>query len=375
MSRDMGQAELRIGVIGTSAFTQQYHLEGLRSHPAARVMAICGRNRPRAEDVARRYGIPLVFTDYRELIESPDVDAVDIVTPNYLHYPMAMMALEARKHVFCEKPLGMNAGEAGEMYEKAESAGVTHMVNFTFRGVPAGMRMKELIDEGYIGRLYHIYVSFMSPNRRGGMMEWRRDVKQAGTGVLGDMGSHVIDQARWYAGEITRVSGHLHTAEPELTIPGSGEAVPNETDDSCVMLVEFESGAHGILHASWIAHPGLGGGVIRVEAHGSEGMLQVDYRRAVDPASWARLRGARGEKAVSEVLPLPAGLTEGLDFSDEPALVRTLCARPWFTSQRFAEAVLGNREMTPSFYDGLKAQEVIDAAVASHRDGGWVSVV
>ena len=374
MESNVRQAGLRVGVVGTSRFTQQFHLDNLRNHPSVQITAICGRNRQRAEKVADRYGITHVFTDYRELVRSPDVDAVVIVTPNYLHYPIANAVLEVGKHIFCEKPLAMNLREAQEMYEKAQSSGVIHMVNFTFRGVPAGIRMKELIDEGYIGKLYHLQVSFMSPNRRGGMMEWRRDRKEAGTGALGDLGSHIIDQARWFAGDIRRVCGHLYTAEPELRLPDSDRIVPNETDDSCALAVEFESGAQGMLHASWVAHPGIGGMELRAEAHGSEGMLRVHYRRAVAPRSWATLRGSRNEDKIEEVLPLPERLLDGLDFADEPSLVRTLSTRRWFAAQRFIEVALGNVEATGTFYDGMKTQAVTDAVVTSHRDGGWVEI-
>ena len=125
MSSSTGQPTLRIGVIGTSGFTQRFHLDSLRNHPTVQITAICGRNRQRAQGVAGRYGIPQVLTDYRELVRNPDVDAVVISTPNNLHYPMAMAALEAGKQVFCEKPLAMNLRDAQDMYEKAQSSGVT----------------------------------------------------------------------------------------------------------------------------------------------------------------------------------------------------------------------------------------------------------
>lgn len=205
-------------------------------------------------------------------------------------------------------------------------------------------------------------------------MEWRRDPVQAGTGALGDLGSHVIDQARWLAGDIVRVCGHLSTAERTLRIPETGQTVPNQTDDSCAMVAEFENGAQGVLSASWVAHPGMGGMELRIQVHGSDGMLRAAYSRAVDPESWVRLKGAKGHSTKEEVLPLPEHLTESLDLSNEAALVRSLSTRRWFATQRFVEAVLGNTQPSGTFYDGMKVQEVLDAVVQSHRGGGWVNL-
>jgi predicted dehydrogenase len=361
-------------VVGTSRFTQQFHLESFKNHSGIELAAICGRNRERAQEVAGRYGIKGVFTDYSQMVRHGDVDAIAIVTPNYLHHPIAMEALSAGKHVFCEKPLAMNLHEAREMYEKAQAAGIVHMVNFTFRGVPAGIRMKQLIDEGYIGKLYHIQIAFMSFNRRGGLYEWRRDAKEAGTGVLGDLGSHVIDQARWFGGEVKRVSGHLSTVEKTLKFADTGKSVPNETDDACSMVMEFENGAEGLLTAFWLAHPGMASMELRVEAHGSDGMLRMHYRRAVNPRSWATLWGAHGTGAKEQTLPLPAYLTEGLDFSSEPEFVRSLATRPYFAAQRFAEALVGSVNPTGTFYDGMRVQAVIDAVAESNRNGCRVNV-
>ena len=374
MSSSERPQEVRIGVIGTSAFTEEFHLQSLENHPQARLEAICSRTAYRVRDVAERHGIPRVYTDYRELVRDPELDAVVVVTPNYLHHPMAMAALEAGKHVFCDKPLGMNLREARQMYEKAESVRVTHMTNFTFRGVPAITRMKELVDDGYVGKTYHISASFRGEQRRGNTMVWRRDKRQAGTGVLGDLGSHVIDMAQWLAGPITRVSAHLSTVTRELVLPDTGETVPNETDDTCALVVEFESGAQGILHVSWVALPGSGGIQIQAEVHGDRGMLAVEVDRPRNLRSWVTLWGRQDAQEVAQALPMPTHLTDGLDFSDGTALIRTMTTKPWYSAQRFVEAVLGRREASPSFYDGMIAQAVIDAAVASHQTGRWVTV-
>lgn len=366
--------KLRIGVIGTSPFTQRFHLDSLKGHPAAQVTAICGRNRQRAEDVAQRYGIPHVFTDYRELVAHPDVNAVVVVTPNDTHHPMALATIEAGKHLFCEKPLGMDLAEAKEMYEKAEAAGIVHMTNFTNRGTPAAMRMKELLDEGYVGQPYHISVMVLAPLYREDVMPWRRDKPQTGTGVLGDIGSHMIDLSRWFMGDVRKVAAHMSTVSPKLRLPDTGEVVPNETDDTCAMVLEYENGVQGMIHVSWVAHPAACG-IMRAEVHGREGVLLLNRRRGVgDTMSWVTVQGAKAEDAQMEYLPPNPEVTDGLDLSSEDALVATLNQKPYYAARRFVEAVLGNREAVPSLYDGMVAQAVIDAVVESDRKGVWVDV-
>jgi predicted dehydrogenase len=307
------------------------------------------------------------------LVRSPEIDAVVVVTPNNLHYSQTMAALEQGKHVFCEKPLAMDLREAREMYEAAQRSGLVHMANFTFRGAPTFARMKELIDQGYAGNIYHIAVSFIGFFNRGDAMVWRRDRAQAGYGALGDLGSHAVDMARWMCGEIARVSGHLATVTPHLKLP-DGKTVPNETDDTCAILLGFRSGAEGIIHASWTGHSGLAGMLLRVEVHGSNGMLVADTNLYANPRSWITLVGAQGDQKQAEPLPMPRQYTEGLDVTSRDALVRTLTRKPWYAAQRFVEALLGRREPSPSFFDGMRVQEVLDAAYASNQQGRWVDI-
>ena len=129
--------KVRVGVIGTSGYADIAHLPRVKSHPGAELAAICGRNRARAEEMAGKYGIPLVFTDYRNMIEKGALDALIVSTPDDLHYPMTMDALDAGLHVLCEKPLALNRTEAKQMYEKAEGAGVKHMVCLPIGGRPS----------------------------------------------------------------------------------------------------------------------------------------------------------------------------------------------------------------------------------------------
>ena len=144
-----------VGVVGTSWWADLAHLPGLKDHPGAEIAAICGRDRDRAEAMARKYGIPRVFTDYRAMIESGGLDALLVLVPDDLHYPIVMDALDARLHVLCEKPLALTAGQAQAMYERAEAVGVTHMTNFTYRWLPPFIYLRDLTAQGYVGRCFH----------------------------------------------------------------------------------------------------------------------------------------------------------------------------------------------------------------------------
>ena len=144
--------KVRVGIVGTSWWADLMHLPSLKSHPQAELVAICGRNREHTEEMAKKYGIPVVFTDYREMIEKVDLQALVIAAPDDQHYPIAMNALDAGLHVVCEKPIALNSKRARDMCEKAEAAGVKHMIYFTGRWMTHYRYLKQLIDEGYIGR-------------------------------------------------------------------------------------------------------------------------------------------------------------------------------------------------------------------------------
>ena len=125
--------KVRVGVIGTSWYTDFMHLPAIHSHPQAELAALCGRNQERNKEIAAKYGNPKTFSNYRTMIQEGDLDAIIISTPDDLHYDMTMHALEAGIHVLCEKPLALNAQQAWEMYQKAEKTGGKHMVYFTNR--------------------------------------------------------------------------------------------------------------------------------------------------------------------------------------------------------------------------------------------------
>ena len=164
--------QVRFGVVGTSEYAERL-LDNLKSHVQAKLTAICGRNQERASDVAGKFGIKQVYSDYRKMIEQGNLDAVIVAAPDYLHHPITMAALHAGLHVLCEKPLAINAQQAKEMLDKAESAGLVHTTMFTWSWVPEYRQMIELISQGYVGQLREVSLSWLMNILRDRQYAWR----------------------------------------------------------------------------------------------------------------------------------------------------------------------------------------------------------
>jgi predicted dehydrogenase len=303
-----------------------------------------------------------VFGDYREMYQKAGLDAVVIAGPDHLHYPMTLEALDRGLHVLCEKPLASSGVQAEEMYRRAEAAKVKHMVNFTLRWLPTHRFLHQLVRDGYVGRIYHVNFQHLAGGQRSGAYAWRFDPRYGG-GSLGDLGSHSIDQARLLVGEIARVSAHLAGPVP-LTTPEGSTITP--TNQTAILLLEFADGAQGVIHVSGLANVGDRGAVQCYRLDGAAGSLESE----IDLAGTAEVRGARqGERRLS-VLPIPEPILRAAGRREAPAHLF-----PQSTADnQFVEAIVRDLPVSPSFYDGWKAQAVIDAAVASARRGTWVAV-
>ncbi len=354
---------VRVGVIGTSWYADLAHLPRVKSHPRAELAAICGRNRERAQEMATKYDIPRIYTDYREMIETGNLDAVIVSTPDDMHYPMTMAALDAGLHVLCEKPMALNAAQASEMYNKAEAAGVKHMICFTYRWMPPYRYLKEVIEGGYLGRCFHCRFSYVAGYGRNARYQWKWD-RRRGLGALGDLGSHMIDLARWYVGEISRVSARLGT---HVARPGPEGQTLDPANDAAFLVVEFENGAQGVIELSAVAHTPHGQEQY-TRLYGQSGTLEADQSHAV-----AEIRGARQDEKQLEILPVPDELWSGVDRT-QPLRRRGLKVflKQPVADRQLIDAILDDRPVEPSFYDGLQAQRVIDAAFQSHEHGVWV---
>ena len=359
-------SSVRVGVIGTSWYADMLHLPNLRSHAQAEVIALCGRNRERAEELAAKHGIRQVYTDYRDMLAHAGLQAVVIASPDDQHYAMIMAAVEAGLHVLCEKPLALTVEQAQAMYEKAEATGVKHMTFFTYRWMPQYQYIRALIEQGYLGRPFHCGISYLAGYGRGHEYAWRYD-RQRSLGILGDLGSHAIDLARWFYGDIARVSAHLGTF---VARPGPEGMPLDPANDAAVLALEFANGAHGTIQVSAVAHVADRLAEQRVVLYGEQGSLESEVS-----FTDAAIHGAReGEEHLQELaLPHRASL-EGGDHQPLPKPTFEN-VNPHVTGDHlFIDCILEDRPIVPSLYDGWRVQQVMAAAIESHRTGRWVAV-
>ena len=358
------QEQVRVGVIGTSWWTDMVHLPCLKSHPKADVVAVCGRNKTRADEIAKKYEIPTVFTDYRQMFEKGKLHAVVIAAPDDLHYHVTMDALDAGLHILCEKPMACNAKHAREMYQKAESAGVMHMVMFTHRWWPHIQYLHNLIQEGYIGRCYHCDISLWWNYARDPRYEWRFD-RTRSNGVLGDLGSHMIDWARLFVGNITRTSARLDTF---IEHPGLHGHTLDPANDSALLALEFENGAQGMVHVSYVPYLGNRMFEMNVSLHGQSGTLESGFS-----ALTAEVQALQDDTKTVETRTFPEYLTGDVTNGDISPLFEVFQKTP-VGDRLFIDSILDDSPITPDFLDGLRVQEVVDAALQSQETNCWVSI-
>jgi predicted dehydrogenase len=360
----MGE-RIRVGMIGTGRWADQTHLPGLQSRSDVALAALCGRDPERLAALAARYRVPRTFADWRELVAGGGLDAVAICTPNALHHPQALAALDAGLHVICEKPLALDVGQAREMAARADAAGRKTLTFFTHRAVAAAAQVKRLVDQGFLGRPLHasaVYftASHLAPAKP---MAWRMKRAEAGTGALGDIGSHLVDLVRWWLGEVETVCGQWQTFARQR--PG-GEA---DADEDCSFLARLRCGAQAVFQASKLV-AGRGNHQ-RVELHGDRGSLVYEADPGVDPTWEGRAFAGRPDRIGLEPVALAPDLTAGLDAPDNQA--GRLAAYRRLTDPFFA-AIRGGGTVSPDFGDGAAVQAVLDAVAESAESGRWVEV-
>ncbi|WP_299447771.1 Gfo/Idh/MocA family protein [uncultured Phycicoccus sp.] len=357
--------QVRIGLIGTSDWADGFHLPAVASHESGGVVAICGRDRQRAEALAEKHGVPGVYTDYRAMIDQAPLDAVIVATPEDLHHPMTMAALEAGKHVLCEKPMAFSTAESQEMLDAAEAAGVKHMIQFTNRGLPHYRFVKQLLDDGYVGEPYQAYFSWPTgwfPDSDIAGHRWAFDARRA-KGAASELGAHMIDLARWFLGDVVRVSATLRNFVEMLDEDGT----PMENaNDSAYLLLDFVGGAHGAVH---VGSPNITGDDLHhsgqvVVISGSDGTLEARCDPWTDPGV-SEIRGLRRGASGAATLTIPDTYLDGADPDDMFEVFMSQSIGP----RLFIDAIIHDLAVSPSFSDGHAVQRIIDAAVASNLTG------
>ena len=347
---------LRIGVIGTG-FAGTLHLNAIQGLPEATLHAVCSRRADRALAAALDFGAESHTTDYRELVRDPDLEAVIVAVPPHLHHPMVLAALEAGKHVLCEKPLARNLAEARDMVRIVERVGVVAMVNLQLRFLAVRAQIKELIDGGYLGEPHAASIvvhrsSLNDPYDR--PFGWLMEQEKAG-GMLGATGPHHIDALRWWFGEVKAVAGATATLVPRRRLPDSNTMAKVDADDNYAVLLKFANGAVGTIHVSATA---AFEGDEELTLSGSRGTLRLHGDR---------LFGAQAGAATLTELPPPEVSDDGLpEFSHYLMKPTALLQRAWARAIRLGEPP------PATFGDGVKVQELLDAVARSSQQGRWI---
>lgn len=361
---------IHVGVVGTSWWADAMHLPALASHPNVQTIAICGRNRETAEAIAKTWNIPQVYSEYEEMIEKANLDAIIISTPNDSHYPIAMKAIEKRIHVLCEKPIALNYNDALRMAQFANEQGIKHLVPFTYRFMPTARYTKELIESGYIGKPYHLNMRYYTGYARNGDYMWRFDVEKAGSGIIGDLGSHFLYIAEWLYGEIKAITCRLgHIVPREKTAP-NGEQY-DIADDVCIVTLEFANGAMGVIHCTAVCYEDTPfGQTHHMEFHGSEGTIYT----FTDWDKIQQVKGARVGEGMIKDLPIPDHIWGKSRRDTVHNTYKDMFRVEDFMIRGFINGILNDEALSPNLNDGARIQRLISAAIQSHEIGQRVLV-
>jgi predicted dehydrogenase len=382
---------LSVGMVGY-AFMGAAHSQAWRSASRffdlplrPRMTALAGRDAARVAAAAERLGWESTETSWQALVARDDIDLVDVCTPGNTHAEIAIAALEAGKHVLCEKPLANTVAEAEAMSaaaERAEGQGIRAMVGFTYRRVPAIALARKLVADGRIGTIHHVRAQYLQdwivdPEAP---LSWRLEKASAGSGALGDIGAHIVDLTQFITGDtLSRVSGRLRTFVDERPLPaehaglsgtaGSGRG-PVTVDDAATFLGEFRGGALGVFEATRFANGRKN--AIRIEVNGSRGSLAFDFEdmnllHFFDGTEDAETAGFRRILVTEPQHPYvaawwPPGHLIGYEHG--------------FTHQvvDLVSDIAAGTNPAPSFHDGLQVQRVLAAVETSSDTDSWQEV-
>lgn len=384
--------QLGVAIIGY-AFMGSIHAHAWQLAPkffqlgsATHLAVVSGRNRVAAAAFADRFGIADVETDWRAVLQRSDVDVVDICTPGRLHAEIAIAALEAGKHVLCEKPLANSVGEAERMVAAADAAnakGVRTMVGFSYRRTPALAYARQIIEEGRIGEIRHIRAQYLQDwiTDPEFPLVWRLIKEEAGSGALGDIGAHIIDLAQYLSGQsITGVSALTETFVKSRPLPeassglrATASTVRGEVtvDDAAVILARTDGGALATFEATRFATGRKN--ALRIEINGSRGSLAFDFER-LNELEFADATLPDVEAGFRRILVTEPGhpyvgawWPPGHGLGYDHIFVHQI--------KDFVDDIVHDRAPTPSFVDGLGVQRVLDAVERSAANGsGWTRV-
>jgi predicted dehydrogenase len=378
----MPEKKLHIGLVGygfmgrahSNGFLQAGRFFDIPYKPVLK--AVCARNADRLKAFAENWGYESIETDWRKLIERKDIDLIDIASPNDTHAEIAIAAAKAGKMVLCEKPLGRNAAEARSMTEAVEAAKVPNMVWYNYRRVPAVTLLKNLVDAGRLGKIFHYRAKFLQDWTisqdlpQGGEGLWRLDVTVAGSGVTGDLLAHTIDTALWLNGPISEVVAMTETFVKERKHNLTGRVEPVGIDDASAFLCRFENGSLATFEATRYARGHKALYTLEINGEHASAMWDLhDLHRIqyFDHRDEGQLRGWRSVHITDGDHPyMKHWWVPGLQIGYEHTFTHQVAD--------FLQNVAENKSATPTFRDALSTDEVTDAVLKSAKTRQWEKV-
>ena len=377
----MPKKTLNIGLIGY-LFMGKAHSNGWRQAPrffdmkhGVRLHTIGGRNAAAVEKARKQHGWDHAATDWREVVANPEIDVIDINTPNDSHAEIAIAAARAGKHILCEKPLAMNVKECRQMLQAVKKAKDVHMICHNYRRIPAIAQAKKMIDEGALGQIRHYHARYaqswlVDPKAP---RLWRMQKQYAGSGAHGDINAHIIDLARYLVGEFDEITGQMHTFIKQRPLPDNPKKMGRVTvDDAAQCIGRFKNGALANLEATRYATGRKNR--IHIEINGSDGSLEFNLEdlnrlKYFDSKAPADRQGFADIIVTQQngVHPYvgqwwPPGHIIGYEHTFVHAIAD------------FVNAVAKGSSVQPTFEDGLKNQQVLEAVEKSAETRRWVKV-
>jgi len=384
--------EIRVAILGAGGWMGSAHAMGYRNQPilfgnepAVPILhTVVDVDEDVCRDVAARIGPATSSTDWRTAIADPEVDLVDICLPNNLHYEVARAAIDAGKHVYCEKPLTIDADEALALAQAAEAQGVVTMVGHNFPRNPAHGIARDLIERGEIGRIVHfrasMHVDFLADPDIPFM--WRCDREEAGTGAVGDIATHIFSLVQYLIGDIESLVADMEIvtkSRPMLNAfnYGKQQKVPDDaprrevtTDDIVTLLCRFAGGGMGTIDVSRVATGQKH--AQNYELYGTKGALRFNYDN-VNRIHFYRVGDAPAEQGFKAIDASPEHARYGAFY---PVANFSLGYNEFkaIEIRELIEAVAAGTPAWPTFRDGLKIMRIVDACIVSSQSRQWVTV-
>jgi len=353
-----------VAVVGTG-FGQKVHIPGFQAHPRTQVVAVYHRDLNKAKVIAQAHNIPQACDTIADLVALPEVAAVSISTPPFLHYEMAKTVLQAGKHLLLEKPTALSAAEAKELYQLALANKVIAILDFEVRFVPAWQLLAEMLSEEYVGQKRLIKIDWLVSSRADASRPWNwYSRKDQGGGALGALGSHTFDYINWLFGPVQRLGAHLSTAIALRPDPATGELKPVDADDTCMLMLELADGTPCQVCISACTFQGRGHWV---EVYGDRGTLVLGSDNQKDYVHGFRLWASQGGRSLAEV-QIPARLTFPQTYTDGRIAPFIRVVDQWLQGIDRGEAI------APSLQEGVYSQLLMDFTHQASLTGSCIDV-